>query len=203
MKLTNLLTIIFLIIVGVGYSQPTYPIQTVLKGDSVVILTKKQSKEIDFLIDNQKTRIQKYKTEIKNLTDTNYVLKQDIQTKNSVIDSLNNMIFSINYGYDSLINRIDTLESWILMSSIDNGYLYYSWQDSTIKVIDLSLYMLIGHKKTGNYSLIARDEVMNINLWKERNLIKQESPEIGWELNVSPKYKPRIVLFPYKLTPKL
>jgi hypothetical protein len=203
MKLTNLLTIIFLIISGVGYSQPTYPIQTVLKGDSVVILTKKQSKEIDFLIDNQKTRIQKYKTEIKNLTDTNYVLKQDIQTKDSVIDSLNNMIFSINYGYDSLINRIDTLESWILMSSIDNGYLYYSWQDSTIKVIDLSLYMLIGHKKTGNYSLIARDEVMNINLWKERNLIKQESPEIGWELNVSPKYKPRIVLFPYKLTPKL
>jgi hypothetical protein len=203
MKLTNLLTIIFLIISGVGYSQPTYPIQTVLKGDSVVILTKKQSKEIDVLIGNQKTRIQKYKTEIKNLTDTNYVLKQDIQTKDSVIDSLNNMIFSINYGYDSLINRIDTLESWILMSSIDNGYLYYSWQDSTIKVIDLSLYMLIGHKKTGNYSLIARDEVMNINLWKERNLINQESPEIGWELNVSPKYKPRIVLFPYKLTPKL
>ena len=203
MKLTNLLTIIFLIISGVGYSQPTYPIQTVLKGDSVVILTKKQSKEIDVLIGNQKTRIQKYKTEIKNLTDTNYVLKQDIQTKDSVIDSLNNMIFSINYGYDSLINRIDTLESWILMSSIDNGYLYYSWQDSTIKVIDLSLYMLISHKKTGNYSLIARDEVMNINLWKERNLIKQESPEIGWELNASPKYKPRIVLFPYKLTPKL
>ena len=203
MKLTNLLTIIFLIIVGVGYSQPTYPIQTVLKVDSVVILTKKQSKEIDLLIDNQKIRIQKYKTEIKNLTDTNYVLKQSIQTKDSVIDSLNNMISNINYGYDSLINRLDTLESWILMSSIDNGYLYYSWQDSTIKVIDLSLYMLIGHKKTGNYSLIVRDEVMNINLWKERNLINQESPEIGWELNISPKYKPRIVLFPYKLTPKL
>jgi hypothetical protein len=203
MKLTNLLTIIFLIISGVGYSQPTYPIQTVLKGDSVVILTKKQSKEIDVLIGNQKTRIQKYKTEIKNLTDANYVLKQDIQTKDSVIDSLNNVISNINYEYDSLINRLDTLESWVLMSSIDNGYLYYSWQDSTIKVIDLSLYMLISHKKTGNYSLIARDEVMNINLWKERNLIKQESPEIGWELNISPKYKPRIVLFPYKLTPKL
>lgn len=203
MKLTNLLTIIFLIISGVGYSQPTYPIQTVLKGDSIVILTKKQSKEIDVLIGNQKTRIQKYKTEIKNLTDTNYVLKQDIQTKDNVIDSLNNVISNINYEYDSLINRLDTLESWVLMSSIDNGYLYYSWQDSTIKVIDLSLYMLISHKKTGNYSLIVRDEVMNINLWKERNLIKQESPEIGWELNVSPKYKPRIVLFPYKLTPKL
>jgi hypothetical protein len=63
--------------------------------------------------------------------------------------------------------------------------------------------MLISYKKTGNYSLIARDESSNINSWKERNLIKQESPEIGWELNVSPKYKPRIVLFPYKLTPKL
>lgn len=203
MKLTNLLTIVFLIIVGVGFSQPTYPIQTVLKGDSVVILTKKQSDQVDLLIQNQKLRIQNYKTDIKNLTDTNYVLKKDIITKDSIIDSLKNVISNTNYEHDSLMIKLDTLEKWILMSSIDNGYLYYSWQDSTIRIIDLSLYMLISHKKTGNYSLIARDEVMNINLWKERNLIKQESPEIGWELKVSPKYKPRIVLFPYKLTPKL
>ena len=203
MKLTNLLILIFVFIVGFGYSQPSYPIQTVLKGDSVVILTKKQSDEVDLLIGNQKLRIQKYKTEIKNLTDTNQVLKKDVLIKDSIIDSLKNVISNTNYEYDSLVNKIDTLEKWILTSSIDNGYLYYSWQDSTIKVIDLSLYMLISYKKTGNYSLIARDESSNINSWKERNLIKQESPEIGWELNVSPKYKPRIVLFPYKLTPKL
>ena len=189
--------------VGFGYSQPSYPIQTVLKGDSVVILTKKQSDEIDLLIDNQKLRIQKYKTEIKKLTDTNYILKKDFLIKDSIIDSLNNVISNANYEYDSLNNKINTLEDWILSSSIDNGYIYYSWQDSTIKVIDLSLYMLIVNKNSANYSLIVRDEVMNINLWKEKNLINKESPEIGWELNISPKYKPRIVLFPYKLTPKL
>lgn len=203
MKITNLLTVIFVFMIGFSYSQPSYPIQTVLKGDSVIILTKRQSNEVDLLIKNQKLRIQNYKSDIKNLTDTNNILKKDISIKDSLIDSLNNVISNTNYKHDSLINKLDTLERWILISSIDNGYLYYSWQDSTIKIIDLSLYMLVSHKNSGNYSLIARDEVMNINLWKERNLIKQESPEIGWELNISPKYKPRIVLFPYKLTPKL
>ena len=63
--------------------------------------------------------------------------------------------------------------------------------------------MLVLHNKTGNYSLINRGQTFDLNYWKEKNLIEQESPEIDWELNVTPKYKPRIVLFPYKLTPKL
>jgi hypothetical protein len=63
--------------------------------------------------------------------------------------------------------------------------------------------MLVSHRGSGNYSLITRGDVTNIYYWKQINLLKEESPEIGWELNISPKYKPRIVLFPYKLTPKL
>jgi hypothetical protein len=202
-KLKNLLTIFFISIVSMGYSQPTYPIQTQLKGDSVVILTKKQSDNINLLIENQKIRIQKYKTEIKLVNDTNTLLINDIKIKDSIINHLDSLLIVQNNHYDSLISKIDTLENWILSLSIDNGYLYYSWQDSTVKVIDLSLYMLVSHKKTGNYSLITRGEATNIDYWKQMNLIKEESPEISWELNISPKYKPRIVLFPYKLTPKL
>jgi len=201
--LKSLVTILLISIVSIGYSQPNYPIQTVLKGDSVVILTKKQSYDVNLLIDNQRIRIQKYKTEIKSISDTNTMLRDDIKIKDSIINQLNNSLINQNNSYDSLICKIDTLESWILASSIDNGYIYYSWQDSTIKVIDLSLYMLISHKKTGNYSLITRGQSIDINYWKEKNLINKESPEIGWELNISEKYKPRIVLFPYKLTPKI
>ena len=203
MRLTNLLVIIFVIIWGTCYSQPSYPIQTILKGDSVVILTKKQSDNINLLIDNQRIRIQNFKTEIKSITDTNNVLKNEIVVKENIIDSLKNVLSNKNTNYDSLINKMDTLESWILDLSINNGYLYYSWQDSTVKVIDLSSYMMILNRKTGNYSLIDRGNTFDINYWREKNLLEQESPEIGWELNVSPKYKPRIVLFPYKLTPKL
>jgi hypothetical protein len=202
-KLKNLLTIFFISMVSIVYSQPTYPIQTQLKGDSVVILTKKQSDDINSLIENQKIRIQKYKTEIKLVNDTNTLLNNDIKIKDSVINQLDSLLTAQNNYYDSLISKIDTLENWILSSSIDNGYLYYSWQDSTVKVIDLSLYMLVSHRGSGNYSLITRGDVTNIYYWKQINLLKEESPEIGWELNISPKYKPRIVLFPYKLTPKL
>ena len=74
MKITNLLTVIFVFMIGFSYSQPSYPIQTVLKGDSVIILTKRQSNEVDLLIENQKLRIQNYKSDIKNLTDTNNIL---------------------------------------------------------------------------------------------------------------------------------
>jgi hypothetical protein len=203
MKLKNLLTIFFMSMVVLGYSQPTYPIQTQLKGDSVVILTKKQSDDINLLIENQRIRIQKYKTEIKLVNDTNTALINDIKIKDSVINRLDSLLYAQYNYYDSLISKIDTLENWILSSSIDNGYIYYSWQDSTVKVIDLSLYMLVSHKRSGNYSLITRGDITNIDYWKQMNLIKEESPEIGWELNISPKYKPRIVLFPYKLTPKL
>jgi hypothetical protein len=121
-----------------GYSQPTYPIQTQLKGDSVVILTKKQSDNINLLIENQKIRIQKYKTEIKLVNDTNTTLINDIKIKDSVINRLDSLLYAQYNYYDSLISKIDTLENWILSSSIDNGYIYYSWQDSTVKVIDLS-----------------------------------------------------------------
>ena len=203
MKLTNLLSIVFTFIVLIGHSQPSYPIQTVLKGDSVVILTKKQSDEVNLLMDKQRDRIQNYKTEVKTITDTNNILKNKIKIKDTIIDSLKNILSNQQFYYDSLLSKIDTLENWILTSSIDNGYLYYSWQDSTIKVIDLSLYMLVLHNKTGNYNLINRGQTFDLNYWKEKNLIEQESPEVGWELNVTPKYKPRIVLFPYKITPKL
>lgn len=203
MKLTNLLSIVFTFIVLIGHSQPSYPIQTVLKGDSVVILTKKQSDEVNLLMDKQRVRIQNFKSEVKILTDTSNILKNEIKIKDTIIDSLKNILSNQQFYYDSLLSKIDTLENWILTSSIDNGYLYYSWQDSTIKVIDLSLYMLVLHNKTGNYSLINRGQTFDLNYWKERNLIEQESPEVGWELNITPKYKPRIVLFPYKITPKL
>lgn len=202
-KLKKMLIIFFIGMVSIGYSQPNYPIQTILKGDSVVIYTKEQTDGINILIDSQKNRIQKYKTDVQKLIDTNQVLKSEVQLKDSTIDSLNNLLAHQNMVYDSLINKLDTIDNWILNHSINNAYMYYSWQDSTIKVIDLTLYMLISNNRTGNYHLIARDNIDNIDYWRNKNLIDRESPEIGWELKITSKYKPRIILFPYKLTPKL
>ena len=50
----TLLTFIFLTISLFGFSQIKYPIQTIYRGDSVVILSIKQSVEINKVIEKQK-----------------------------------------------------------------------------------------------------------------------------------------------------
>ena len=50
----TLITLIFLMISFVGMGQLKYPIQTIYKGDSVVILTIKQSLDINKAIDTQR-----------------------------------------------------------------------------------------------------------------------------------------------------
>jgi hypothetical protein len=39
------------------FSQSNYPLQTVIKGDSVVILTKKQAQDINNIFESQKNKI--------------------------------------------------------------------------------------------------------------------------------------------------
>ena len=56
-------------------SQQNYPIQTILKGDSVVIYTIEQNDDIEILLANQRSRVAFY--------------KNNITKKQAVIDSLN------------------------------------------------------------------------------------------------------------------
>ena len=60
----TLLTFIFLTISLFGFSQIKYPIQTIYKGDSVVILSVKQSIEINKVIEKQKKIIREQNKKI-------------------------------------------------------------------------------------------------------------------------------------------
>jgi len=48
-----------------SFSQSRYPLQTVIDGDSVVILTKAQADTINSIFDSQKSKIAKFKQETK------------------------------------------------------------------------------------------------------------------------------------------
>lgn len=59
--------LVYMILQTRGYCQNNYPIETIFNGDSVVILTSKQSQNINFLIDWQKNEIDTKNWELQSL----------------------------------------------------------------------------------------------------------------------------------------
>lgn len=94
----TLITLIFLMISFVSMGQLKYPIQTIYKGDSVVILTIKQSIDINKAIETQKKIIRDQNRKIAGL--------------NKKIDSLNVVTAQLNVTVDSLQYVADTTYKW-------------------------------------------------------------------------------------------
>ena len=94
----TLLTFIFLTISLFGFSQIKYPIQTIYKGDSVVILSVKQSIDINKVIEKQKKIIREQNKKIVAL--------------NKTIDSLSRINNRVNTVIDSIQYIADTTYKW-------------------------------------------------------------------------------------------
>ena len=47
-----------------AFSQLTYPMMKIIKGDSIVLMTKKQADEINTIFSKQRSKIQKLQTEL-------------------------------------------------------------------------------------------------------------------------------------------
>jgi len=82
----------------IGFSQTKYPIQTIYKGDSVVILTIKQSLDINKAIETQKKAIREQ--------------NRRILTQSKKIDSLTNVIAKLSGAVDSIQYIADTTYKW-------------------------------------------------------------------------------------------
>jgi hypothetical protein len=172
-----------------------YPIQTTLKGKSVVILTTEQYNDFELLLENQRNRVAVYKDEIEQKTKEIDSLREVLNKCNKVIDTL----LPITSNYDSLEYKYNIIKTWVLNGSIDNVYLYYSYKDSTIMSINLSSYMLVSHKN-GNFSLVRRGPTVEDSMWRNYNMLKQEEPEPQWDLYINEKWRPTVIKFPYKIT---
>jgi hypothetical protein len=94
----TLITLIFLIISFVGIGQLKYPIQTIYRGDSVVIITIKQSLDINKGIETQRKIIREQ--------------NKKILSQNKKIDSLNNIITKLSGDVDSIQYIADTTYKW-------------------------------------------------------------------------------------------
>ena len=176
-----------------------YPVQTLLKGDSVIVMTTEQYRNIELLLSNQRYRVNGYKEDIliqEKLIDS---LTEVCDRRVYVIDSLDNGIKRNFSSYDSLQTKVNTIEHWLYRTSIDNSYLYYSYSDSSIMSIDLSSYFFIGNRRTGNFSLVRKGPVSENSEWKKWNMLYPQEPVTGWELYYREKWRPVIIKYPYKI----
>jgi hypothetical protein len=194
----NVITLLFTIISFLSLSQ-NYPVQTKLKGDSVVIMTTEQYRDIELLLSNQRYRVNDYKKDISIQEKIIDSLTEVCNRRVYVIDSLDTVIKHKFYTYDSLQNKVNTIERWLYTASVDNSYLYYSYLDTTIMSVDLSSYLFIGNRHSGNFSLVRRGPVSQDSEWKKNNILYSQEPGIGWELNYKEKWRPVVVKYPYKI----
>lgn len=166
------------------FSQSNYPLKTVIKGDSVVILTVKQADDINNIFERQKAIIAGF--------------KKDIITRDSIIAVLDTIILEkekviVEYAFDDEITkRLDIIEAWLLDAAINNVWIYYSWDDSTIYAVDLHQYYV--QKDNMNGDLYFYKCPTPFDPYE-----KKENPLKGWERAIIKPERPKVTKVPIKL----
>ena len=118
----------------VGYSQ--YPIKTIFKGDSVIILTIQQSDKINEMLDKSSKSIKESNKKTKEYEEQIQKLNEVISNQNVYIDSLSDVLLE---RWTCNEDIYDSIWSWALGPSI--LYTLYP-DDSTVYVMDLSHYYM-------------------------------------------------------------
>lgn len=127
---------LFLILIFPQILFAQYPIQTIFKGDSVVILTLKQSEDINKSIEKTKDINRENKNKIAQL----YKL---IDSLNQVINTKNKEISYLEYKKDSIQKENEEFVDSIWMWSLSPSIIFTRTQsDSFLYIIDLSRYYL-------------------------------------------------------------
>lgn len=191
--------LIFLFFITQSLYGQNYPIKTKLKKDSVVILSVDQYEVMQTLLENQKQRVANYKRENSKKDKEIEIFVNALVRKNFMIDSLLYELKNKNSIYDSLKTKLDTVEKWIYNSSIDNTYLYYSYREQQVIGIDFGSYMVIGNRKTGNFSLVRMGTTEKDEEWKKYHRLQLDEPPENWDTFYKKKYKPNLIKFPYKI----
>lgn len=197
--LTSLFSFVFLL---QTHAQRDYPIRTIFKGDSVVILTVKQSEAINRTIDklNKKSdlasteALQLRKEKDSLLIEMNN-LKKEIKEAECKVDSIETLFCE---KIDTLQSTIDSIGSWMLNAAVNNSFVYFDWCDTTIKFLDLTLYGSYFNNWTGNFRIVRMGYENEYDLFNYYNWTSKESPDKSW-LKVNSIYlRPRVYNYPFE-----
>ena len=166
------------------FSQSNYPLKTVIKGDSVVILTVKQADDINNIFESQRAKIATLKLDIATRDSLLAVKEILLIEKTQVID---------NFVFDTVIaKRLDIIEHWLLDAGINSTWIYYSWKDTMLYAVDLSQYKIRKDDYTGDLFFFRCEEV--IIPYED-----QEEPPKGWETDIVKPRRPKVTKVPLKM----
>lgn len=166
------------------FSQSNYPLKTVIKGDSVVILTVKQADDINTIFESQKAKITGFKKDI--ITRDSIIAIRD-----TIILQKNQVIVKHEFDYE-IARRLDELEAWMLNASINGSWIYYSWEDSLIYAVDLSQYLVKKDDMTGDIFFYKCDDTLDP--YEEQN-----QPHRGWQKDIIKTKRPKVTQVSIKL----
>jgi hypothetical protein len=166
------------------FSQSNYPLKTIIKGDSVVILTVKQANDVNTIFESQKAKIAAFKIDI--------ILRDSIiAIRDTMLLEKERVIINHEFDYE-IAKRLDILEAWMLNASINNTWIYYSWEDSLIYAVDLSQYFVRKDDRTGDIFFYKCDDVLD-------PYTEQEQPHKGWQNDIIKPKRPKVTKVPIKL----
>ena len=127
----TLLAFLFLLFGITSYSQTKYPIKTIFKGDSVVILTIKQSDDINRVIERNLKSIKDNSNKIKEYEARIKALEQANRNQNAYIDSISNVLLecwlqmeTVQYNSDTLLKQYEELNLTIYEMAVGPTLLY-------------------------------------------------------------------------------
>lgn len=167
---------------SLSFSQSRYPLQTVIDGDSVVILTKAQADTINAIFESQKSKIANF--------------KQQTKVKDSIIAMRDTLLVFYTQRYieyrtivDKEIVRDETLDSmteWILSRAKGGAWLYYSFTDKEVVAVDLSQYVVRKDDFTGDllFYRMHTDE--------DRENKDDKEPRKGWHFDIAMPSRPKL-----------
>jgi hypothetical protein len=166
------------------FSQSNYPLKTVIKGDSVVILTVEQADDINNIFESQKTKITTLKLDIATRDSLLAVKEILLIEKTQVID---------NFVFDTVIaKRLDIIEHWLLDAGINSTWIYYSWKDTMLYAVDLSQYKVRKDDYTGDLIFFRCEDI--IIPYED-----QDEPPKGWETDIVKPRRPKVTKVPIKM----
>ena len=170
-------------------SQSHYPLQTVINGDSVVILTKGQADTINDIFESQKQKIADTKKLIH--VQDSLLKHQDslLGCKDSLLGVTNFALVrydSLNAEYINTLMFLDYIESWIYDRAKEGSFLYYSYDSTCIEAIDLSDYEVRKNDYTGAIFFYRITDTPFVH--KKKN----DSFRKGWEQEITKTNRPKI-----------
>ena len=171
----TLLIFLFVLLGMMSYSQTKYPVKTIFKGDSVVILTIQQSDNINKMIDkNLKTikdnsnRIKEYEARIK-------VLEHANRDQNAYIDSISNVLIecrlemeTVQYNSDTLLKQYEELNLTIYEMAVGPTLLYTLPPYKDVLFLNLKhFHMYIDSEGSLTLERMTPKDIRKYDNWRE------------------------------------